>query len=169
MERGAGGYGYQGSRRHYTLGLSFGKRPLTRETALPNILWRASGVRARPTSGLKPVVTNVPNAGAHPHLPTTPRERSASIVSTLSDSTALGRPFSRRLTARTSAENYRLQPRPHAKLGTPASPPTPRTFLPPLTLGGPAEGAVEERENIPEARDKVETSSSTEEEEEVIN
>ena len=154
-----GGYGYQGSRRHYAsgLGLSLGKRPSTRETALPNILWRASGVRARPTSGLKSVVTNVPNAGAHPHLPTTPRERSGSIVSTMSDSTALGRSFSRRLKAPTSAENYRFQPRPHAILGTLASPHAPRTFLPPLALAGAAEKAVEEKEKMPEARDNVAT------------
>lgn len=53
------------------------------------------GVRLRTGSGLVPTVTGVPNMGAHPHIPTLPREKPQRLSSSDSRAMEVLRPASR--------------------------------------------------------------------------
>ena len=169
MQHGSGAY--PGHRRLYTpnLGIRVGHRERTGEGALPDILWKISGVTTRHTSDLRPTVTNVPNAGGHPHVGTIPRERPAASLS-FSDSSALGALRSPAYQqARRNSEEGRLLYRPRAgpcSTATPSVPKATRTMLPPLPPGKAAAPPTEEERSVVSATTNEEGSSPLEESEE---
>lgn len=169
MQHGAGGY--PGNRRLYTpnLGIRVGHRERTGEGALPDILWKISGVTTRPTNDLRPMITNVPNAGVHPHVGTVPRERPAGRLS-FSDSSAIGTLRSPAYQqARRNSEEGRLLYRPRAGPCSPATPSVPkasRTMLPPLPPGKAAALPTEEEKSVASTTTNEEGSSPLEESEE---
>ena len=171
MQHGSGAY--PGHRRLYTpnLGIRVGHRERTGEGALPDILWKISGVTTRHTSDLRPTVTNVPNAGVHPNVGTIPRERPAARLSfSSSDSSALGALRSPAYQqARRNSEEGRLLYRPRAGPCSPATPSVPkatRTMLPPLPPGKAAAPPTEEERSVVSATTNEEGSSPLEESEE---
>ena len=137
--------GYSGDQRLYTPSLA-SRRSGERGQTLPDILWKASGVMTRPTSGLRLTVQHVDVPHAGPQGPPRAQRHNSSCSepgrpSVLQHRTATSQPIRRNL------QNARLLSRPqqttvlHA--ATPsthhtAAPKASRTMLPPLTPAPPA-------------------------------
>ena len=129
-----GGRAYSGDQRLYTPSLGSRKNGERGQT-LPNILWKASGVLTRPTSGLRLTVqhVDVPCPG-----PLTQRRNSSS--SEPSRPPALQHRATTSQSTRRSLQNSRLLSRPQHTTVPSAAPSThtgapkaSRTMLPPLT------------------------------------
>ena len=119
--------------------------------------------RHRPPSGLQLTVTAVPNVGAHPHIPTTPRERERPDHSThrlsSSDSKTLGSLRPSRSHHRSNTTDDRLllhrDKSPTALFGEPFMPPTlvpiprrppsshPYSTLPPIAPDAPSSSGAD--------------------------
>ena len=142
-----GSNGHPGNQRFYTPNLGSRNRERgARENALPNILWKASGVTTRPTSGLRLTVTHVddPYAGHRMRAQDTrdaltrpPQHTSARLTHSDPAGQALHymRTSTQHFPRRSSLKDTRLLSRPQQLSSVPSTPPAPkatRTMLPPL-------------------------------------
>ena len=143
-----GSNGHPGNQRFYTpnLGSRKNRERGAQENALPNILWKASGVTTRPTSGLRLTVTHVddPYAGHRMRAQDTrdaltrpPQHTSARLTRSGPAGQALHymRTSTQHFPRRSSLKDTRLLSRPQQLSSVPSTPPAPkatRTMLPPL-------------------------------------
>ena len=188
--RGRGyGYGYASSHASTYAGSTAGSTAGSRDGNLPDIALRLPR-RHRPPSGLQLTVTAVPNMGAHPHVPMTPRERERPEHNThrlsSSDSEALEslRPIRGHCRRNTSDDRLLLRrdkppntllggaSRPSTVMPLPQRPPSslPYGTLPPITSDVPSSSEVDaSNEECSGSGKESETESSLGESEEEVS